>query len=107
MTPVDTSAEAVERVSREDEARIESALRYDDNEMQGAFQEGYLRALTIAGRASDAYQRRLESADKIIADALPFVAQWEASDAADLESQSLMVKRIDAHLAGEDMGRGE
>jgi hypothetical protein len=48
--PVDTSAKAVERVSREDDARIESALRYDDSEYQLAFQEGYMRAMTVAER---------------------------------------------------------
>jgi hypothetical protein len=132
MTPVDTSAEAVERVTREDEAIIESALRYDDNEMQGAFQEGYVRAMVIADRrwakeradlesllaarnvqnaaaftASDGYQKRCEQGDALLRDslaALTFVHMEMLDGQEGVTSQ--LLEQIRAHLAGEDMGRG-
>lgn len=49
----------VVRASLEEEATIESALRFSDSEYQMAFREGYIRAMTIADRRLTATQQRI------------------------------------------------
>lgn len=130
MTPVDTSAEAVavtvrEAVHHAPEYRevtyTAAQLRemFDDdpnsvviallNQLEAALreraeQESLLaernRANAAAFTASDGYQKRCEQGDALLREARDY-----AYDYGSEATMAPLVARIDAHLAGEDMGR--
>jgi hypothetical protein len=115
MTPVDTSAEAVERWigcaeafdARSDygnglldrAAEMLRALAKERAEQEVLLAERN-RANAAAFTASDAYQKRCEQGDALLREAKGHLFNNFTP------SREKLLTAIDAHLAGEDMGRG-
>jgi hypothetical protein len=115
MTPVDTSADAVVSVDPPSDGRYwysEASYRslqlaFIDLERRLADIESLLAARNVqnaaAFTASDAYQKRCESGDALLREARVFAADHCGVSDSAVE----LVAQIDAHLAGEDTGRGK
>lgn len=94
--PAQPESGEVKRASLEEEAIIESSLRFSDSEYQMAFREGYVRAMTIAGRRLTAAQQRIRELESLNAERnRQNAAAWTRVDdlrAALLEAIEIMVQ---------------
>jgi hypothetical protein len=91
-------------------AEMLRALAKESAELSGAL-DAVIEGRDAAFTASDAYQKRCEQGDALLREARDALEAGLESD-GDLEPDwsrmdREMVARIDAHLAGEDMGRGK